>query len=53
MIGQLIGLGKRASRVYWIGWLRPKAGLESFEKRETFAMLGIEPGFLGRPDHSP
>jgi hypothetical protein len=45
-------LGERASHIYWIGWLGPKAGLEALEKRKTFALLGTEPGFLGRSDHS-
>jgi hypothetical protein len=48
-----ISLGERASHISRIGWLGPKADLEALEKRKTFALLGTEPGILGRPDHSP
>jgi hypothetical protein len=36
-------LGERASHIYWIGLLGPKAGLKPLEKRKTFVLLGIKP----------
>jgi hypothetical protein len=32
--------------------VRPRAGLNSIENRKFFLLLGIEVGFLGRPDRS-
>jgi hypothetical protein len=45
--------GERPRQKSGIGWKGPEAGLDVLEEREIyFPTLGVEPRFLGRPDHS-
>jgi hypothetical protein len=35
--------GERAHGTHWMGWVRPRAGLDEIEQKEILTLLGMEP----------
>jgi hypothetical protein len=45
--------GERTTGTHWIGgWVVPRAGMDTVEKRKFFILPGLELRHLGRPAHS-